>query len=254
VRIEADAARDTGGRRVLRIAVVDTGPGIPESEHRRIFQAFQQGDDSPTRAHPGTGLGLPISSDLVGLMGGRIELSSVPGAGSRFTVLVLEAPESAIDRRHAAPSPDDVAPADFDLAGVRVLVAEDNALNASLVKLMLEREGCAVVCVGGGSEALAWMRTDAWDVVLMDCQMPGLDGYSATRQWRILEQAERRPRLPIVALTAHAMADDRRRCIEAGMDDYLTKPIKREALCLALVRHVPRAAPAPSPQPESSPL
>lgn len=253
VRIEADAARDAAGRRVLRIAVVDTGPGIPESEHVRIFQAFQQGDDSLTRAHPGTGLGLPISSDLVVLMGGRIELSSVPGAGSRFTVLVPEPPESAIDRRHVAPSPDDVAPADFDLAGVRVLVAEDNALNASLVKLMLEREGCAVVCVGSGSEALAWMRTDAWDVVLMDCQMPGLDGYSATRQWRILEQAERRPRLPIVALTAHAMADDRRRCIEAGMDDYLTKPLKRDALCLALVRHVPRAASAPSPQPESSP-
>ncbi|MGN6152319.1 MAG: response regulator [Lysobacteraceae bacterium] len=253
VRIEADAARDTAGRCVLRIAVVDTGPGIRKAEHVRIFQAFQQGDDSLTRAHPGTGLGLPISSDLVGLMGGRIELSSVPGAGSRFTVLLPEAPESAIDRRHAAPSQNDVETADFDLAGVRVLVAEDNALNASLVKLMLEREGCAVVCVGSGSEALAWMRTDGWDVVLMDCQMPGLDGYSATRQWRIFEQAERRPRLPIVALTAHAMADDRRRCIEAGMDDYLTKPLKREALCLALVRHAVRTAPAPLPQPESSP-
>jgi signal transduction histidine kinase/ActR/RegA family two-component response regulator len=252
VRIEADAARDTEGRCVLRVAVVDTGPGIRESERERIFQAFQQGDDSPMRAHPGTGLGLPISSDLVGLMGGRIELSSVPGAGSRFTVLVPEAPESAIDRRHPTPSSNDVEAVDFDLDGVRVLVAEDNALNASLVKLMLEREGCAVVCVGSGTEALEWMRTDGWDVVLMDCQMPGLDGYSATRQWRLFEQAERRPRLPIVALTAHAMADDRRRCIEAGMDDYLTKPLKRDALCLALVRHALRTTTDPLPSPESS--
>ena len=252
VRIEADAARDTEGRCVLRVAVVDTGPGIRESEHQRIFQAFQQGDDSPTRAHPGTGLGLPISSDLVGLMGGRIELSSVPGAGSRFTVLVPEAPESAIDRRHVTAPPSDADATDFDLAGMRVLVAEDNALNASLVKLMLEREGCAVVCTGSGLEALEWMRTDDWDVVLMDCQMPGLDGYSATRQWRLFEQAERRPRLPIVALTAHAMADDRRRCIEAGMDDYLTKPLKREALCLALVRHGLRTATDPLPSTEAS--
>lgn len=253
VRIEADATRDPAGRRVLRVAVVDTGPGIRESERERIFQAFQQGDDSPTRAHPGTGLGLPISSDLVGLMGGRIELSSVVGAGSRFTVLVPEAPESEIDRRHAASQAAEAAAADFDLAGLRVLVAEDNALNASLVKLMLEREGCAVICAGSGSEALEWMRTDAWDVVLMDCQMPGLDGYSATRQWRLFEQAERRPRLPIVALTAHAMADDRRRCIEAGMDDYLTKPLKREALCLALACHTLRTTTDPLPPKEPSP-
>jgi CheY-like chemotaxis protein len=154
-----------------------------------------------------------------------------------------------MDEETPSPPAIDIA---TDLTGLRVLVAEDNMLNASLVQLMLEREGCAVTCVGNGADVLARMRIDAWDVVLMDCQMPDIDGYTATRQWRAQEVAERRPRLPIVALTAHAMADDRRRCLEAGMDEYLTKPIKRDALCLALARLAPGAGTRSATLPETT--
>ncbi|MFZ5638295.1 MAG: response regulator [Pseudomonadota bacterium] len=244
VRIEADVETAVDGVRTLRLAVADTGPGIRESDRVRIFAAFQQGDDSMSRAHAGSGLGLKISSDLVALMGGRIELSSVPGAGSRFVVLV---PESAaagagedplLGAASAATASEPVA-ADAgasSIAGLRLLVVEDNALNASLVKLMLERDGCAVECVGSGERALERMRERSWDAVLMDCQMPGMDGYAATRRWRQFEVSERRARMPIVALTAHAMADDRRRCLDAGMDDYLAKPLRHEALRATLAR------------------
>ena len=251
VRIEADVVVDADDVRRLRIAVVDTGPGIREADRERIFQPFQQGDDSTTRAHAGSGLGLRISGDLVALMRGRIDLSSVVGAGSRFTVLVPEAAITDVAMDEEAPPPPAVDVA-TDLTGLRVLVAEDNVLNASLVQLMLEREGCAVTCVGNGADVLERMRVDAWDVVLMDCQMPDIDGYTATRQWRVQELTERRPRLPIVALTAHAMADDRRRCLEAGMDEYLTKPIKRDALCLALARLAPDAGTRAATQPETA--
>ncbi len=254
VRIEADLDVDAHGARTLRLAVVDTGPGIRESERVRIFAAFQQGDDSMSRAHAGTGLGLKISSDLVALMGGRIELNSVPGAGSRFAVFVPEsevskAPPSAVAARHPdahdaeafrgdASMPDVSAASSVVtvIAGLHLLVVEDNALNASLVKLMLERDGCTVECVGSGERAIEAMRAGRWDAVLMDCQMPGMDGYATTRRWRQIEVSERRARLPIVALTAHAMADDRRRCLEAGMDDYLTKPLRHEALRATLAR------------------
>ncbi len=252
VRIEADLDVDGQGARTLRLAVVDTGPGIRESERVRIFAAFQQGDDSMSRAHAGTGLGLKISSDLVALMGGRIDLNSVPGAGSRFVVHVPESeasmasPPTGAAFRGGMPMSDPKTPAPPDvtaIAGLHLLVVEDNALNASLVKLMLERDGCTVACVGSGERAIEAMRLQRWDAVLMDCQMPGMDGYATTRRWRQIEISERRARLPIVALTAHAMADDRRRCLDAGMDDYLTKPLRHEALRATLARFVaPHAA------------
>ena len=235
VHINLDLDTDPVSGRVLVIDVTDTGPGIAESDQRRIFLAFQQGDDSMSRAHPGTGLGLNIAHDLIALMGGRIELRSAPGAGSRFRVRV---PEAAAVAGTGAQSQRDMdvrqtqvtAAALASLSGLRILVVEDNALNASLVKLMLERDGCGVECADSGARALDMMRTQAWRAVLMDCQMPGMDGYATTRRWREIEAAEGRARLPIIALTAHAMADDRRKCLNAGMDDYLTKPIKLESL------------------------
>lgn len=241
IEVSAEPAAECadGARPVLRIEVADTGPGIAESEHARIFSAFQQGDDSSTRAHPGTGLGLKISSELVALMGGRIELRSVPGAGSCF---VVEVPESIMstepDEETAAESTRAVPePALASIAGLRVLVVEDNVVNASLVRLLLERDGCVVSDAASGVQALEMMRAQTWDVVLMDCQMPEMDGYAATRYWRHLELSERRPRLPILALTAHAMAEDRKRCLDAGMDDYLTKPVKLDALRAVLSRY-----------------
>ncbi len=245
VRIHLDLETDASERRTMSIEVADTGPGIRDSDHRRIFSAFQQGDDSSSRAHPGTGLGLNISRDLVALMGGRIDLSSAPGAGSRFRVRVLELFPSGMSgtsgelQRDTDSLPSAVADAELNsIAGLRILVVEDNVLNASLVKLMLERDGCLIECAGNGAEALDMMLTQSWRAVLMDCQMPGMDGYATTRRWRDIEVAEGRTRLPILALTAHAMADDRRKCLDAGMDDYLTKPVKLESLRAALSRLV----------------
>lgn len=240
VRIDMDLEIDPDIGRVLVLDVTDTGPGIPASDQQRIFSAFQQGDNSVSRAHQGIGLGLNISRDLIALMGGRIELRSAPGAGSRFRVRV---PESSAGLDASAPqletSVQQIRLADAalaPLAGLRILVVEDNALNALLVKLMLERDGCIVECVNSGAPALEGMRTGSWRIVLMDCQMPGMDGYATTRRWREIEAAEGLARLPILALTAHAMADDRQRCLDAGMDDYLTKPVKLETLRAALSR------------------
>lgn len=243
VRIELDVETDTAGARTLSMAVTDTGPGIRDSDQLRIFSAFQQGDDSMSRAHPGTGLGLNISRDLVALMGGRIELRSAPGEGSCFRVRVPEAlamaggdVEAAPDDRLSPtpPTSDSVA---ASIVGLRVLVVEDNVINASLVKLMLERDGCRVECVGSGSRALEIMQARDCQVVLMDCQMPDMDGYATTRRWREIEAAQGWPRLPVLALTAHAMAGDRRKCLDAGMDDYLTKPVKLESLRAVLSRY-----------------
>lgn len=255
VRIEVDFETDAAIGRALVIDVTDTGPGIQKSDHIRIFSAFQQGDDSMSRAHPGTGLGLNISRDLIALMGGRIELRSTPGAGSRFRIHVPESlaavgvpaePMRDIAEQQSAVADGVLA----SLAGLRILVVEDNALNASLVKLMLERDGCLIECADSGAQAIEMMQAESWQIALMDCQMPGMDGYATTRRWREIETAEERPRLPILALTAHAMADDRQRCLDAGMDDYLTKPVKLESLRAALSRlvgigpgHVERALP-----------
>lgn len=247
VRIELDFETDATGGRMLSIEVADTGPGIDENDHLRIFSAFQQGDDSSTRAHPGTGLGLNISRDLVALMGGQIDLRSAPGEGSRFRVLVPEAPHADMSSeatRNGLPQPPVAVHApSVPISGLRILVVEDNMLNASLVKLMLERDGCLVECAGNGNHALEMMRTGSWHAVLMDCQMPEMDGYATTRRWRHIELTEQRVRLPILALTAHAMADDRRKCLDAGMDDYLTKPIKLESLRTVLSQYVVSIAP-----------
>jgi signal transduction histidine kinase/CheY-like chemotaxis protein len=245
VRIELDVETDAAGARVLSIAVADTGPGIDANDHLRIFSAFQQGDDSSTRAHPGTGLGLNISRDLVALMGGEIDLQSTLGEGSRFRVRVPESHYESSDADTvgepwpggAASSPVVADAAPLPISGLKILVVEDNLLNASLVKLMLERDGCAVECAGNGNHALEMMRTGSWHVVLMDCQMPEMDGYATTRRWRHVELTERRARLPILALTAHAMADDRKKCLDAGMDDYLTKPVKLDSLRAVLSRY-----------------
>lgn len=243
VRIDVSAEPMEGAGSLLRIEVADTGPGIAASEHARIFVAFQQGDDSLTRSHPGSGLGLKISNDLVALMGGSIELRSVPGAGSRFVMRVPEAPLSAAEAEAESASAigleslrNSAESMAVSISGLRVLVVEDNALNASLVRLMLERDGCTVGSATSGAQALEMMRNQAWHVVLMDCQMPDMDGYATTRRWRQFESKERRPRLPILALTAHAMIEDRKRCLDAGMDDYLTKPVKLDALRTLLAR------------------
>lgn len=258
VRIEWRGEAGANDAPLLAIDVVDTGPGVPEADRERIFSAFLQIDASSARAHPGTGLGLKISRDLVRLMGGSIDVVDEPRGGSRFRVRIpyavaIETIESDIgaaansnsgSESHAssdaAATSRTTAASRRDRIDARVLVVEDNRLNASLVKLMLERQGCEVSCIADGAAALLSMRNTEWDIVLMDCQMPQLDGYDTTRRWRDIERADGRARVPIVALTASAMAEDRQKCLDAGMDDYLTKPVVLDDLRAMLIRRARR--------------
>ncbi|HEX2066617.1 MAG TPA: ATP-binding protein [Candidatus Thermoplasmatota archaeon] len=231
VAVHADAKPLGGGRHELHLAVADTGMGIPPERFDRLFRSFSQVDSSTTRTHGGTGLGLAISKRLVDLMGGRIWAESTPGKGStfHFTLSAAEAKPPA----PAAPAVPSPRPAPRGLA---VLLAEDNPVNQKVALRMLERLGLAADVAGNGEEAVEAVQRRAYDVVLMDVQMPRLDGFGATRRIRALPL----PRQPyIVAMTADAMPGDRERCLEAGMDDYLSKPVRMEALGEALARAVP---------------
>jgi signal transduction histidine kinase/ActR/RegA family two-component response regulator len=234
VELAADPRPSEELRRV-RIAVSDTGIGIPPTYLPRMFRLFSQEDESNSRRFGGTGLGLAISRQLVELMGGEIGVESEPGKGSTFwfTVPLGEAAEPAGASR---PAP---VEARTRLSG-RVLVVEDEPTNRLLARETLRVLGCVPEAVEDGQAALDWLAREACDVVLMDCQMPGLDGFETTA--RIRERgclARNGGRIPIVALTASALSGDRDRCLAAGMDDYLSKPFSREALRATLLRWLP---------------
>ncbi len=225
----------------LHFAVRDTGIGIPPERQQTIFAAFAQADGSTTRRYGGTGLGLTISTTLVELMGGRIWVESEPGRGSTFHFT------SRFERREpllVAPPPA-VAP---DVRGrpLRFLLAEDNAVNQKLVVRLLEKRGHGVTVVGNGREAVAAVRGGGFDVVLMDVQMPEMDGYEATAAIRALER-DGSGHLPIIAMTAHAMKGDAERCLAAGMDAYVSKPINSTVLWAAVTRLTAPAATESSP-------
>jgi CheY-like chemotaxis protein len=193
-----------------------------------------QADASTTRRFGGTGLGLSISRRLAEAMQGDLSAISVPGQGSTF---ILRLPAPPVVEEEAAPAPPLPAPAPTREGPVRVLLIEDNPVNQMVASRLLERLGCVVTTASNGEEALA--RAEApFDVLLMDCQMPVLDGYEATRRLRAREQAERQPRRLIIAMTANAMEGDRERCLEAGMDDYLEKPFRFAQLEALLSSHL----------------
>ena len=221
---------------LLSIAVRDSGIGIAADKQRTIFDAFTQADSSTSRRYGGTGLGLTITSRLASLMGGAITVESTPGEGSTFTVTLRcgiavnrkadapldalrSAPTNAVAIQHAAPK--------------SILLVEDNVVNQRVAARMIERMGHAVVVAADGVEALAAFDNSRFDLVLMDMQMPVMDGLEATQAIRAREHGGR---IPIVALTANAMANDRQRCIAAGMDDYLAKPFDFAALRAMLDR------------------
>jgi len=230
VRLRVRAQTEGRTRPRYSFEVIDTGIGIPPEAQVQLFEEFAQADASTTRDFGGTGLGLSISRDLAELMGGALSVESTPGVGSTFT---LELPLPISDAAVAPPEGEDT-PA-LDHIEARVLLAEDNPVNRMVATRVLERLGCTVRVVEDGAAALAAATApDArFDVVLMDCQMPVLDGYEASRQIR-----EAGRRTPIVALTANAMDGDRERCVAAGMDDYLTKPLRPEQLARALARWI----------------
>ena len=234
VEVEVDLA-DAGpleGMWRLEFTVADTGMGIDSAYLPHLFAMFSQADESSTRRHGGTGLGLAISRQLVELMGGEITVDSEPGRGSvfRFTILVGKAEDVAEHGQTASPAPQ-------TLAG-RVLVVEDDPTNRTLAKAMLRVMGCDPMLVEGGQQALDWLEAEPCDLVLMDCQMPGLDGFETTRRIRERECAGG-VHLPIIALTANALSGDRERCLAAGMDDYLSKPYSREDMAAVLSRWLP---------------
>ncbi len=235
---------------VLRFEVQDTGIGIAPDAMPRLFQSFSQADGSMSRRYGGTGLGLAISRQLVGAMNGRIGAESRPAIGSLFwfEVPLAAAPDGAAPappRTADTATPRDLGPRDVadpakraTLAplGLTVLVAEDNAVNQEVCVDMLALCGCSAHVAPDGIRVLEALRTGTWDLVLMDCQMPELDGFAATREIRTNEARTGAPRIPIVALTANAMPDDERRCLDAGMDDYLAKPFELRDLWTRLAR------------------
>jgi PAS domain S-box-containing protein len=212
----------------MRISVTDSGIGIPEVQQAALFQKFTQVDSSVTRKYGGTGLGLAITKELATLMGGSVGLISSEGKGSTFWFDV-PLPMDAAPRQSAETESPAAHPLSAD--GLwRILLVEDNRVNQKLLARMLRTRNCDAVLAENGQEAVDKYKPGAYDLILMDCQMPVLDGYSATEAIRNLENSLHSDRTPIVALTASAMVGDREHCLKAGMDDYLSKPIHREEL------------------------
>ncbi len=230
VDVEARYLPGRGGG-VLDVAVRDTGIGIPEADRARLFQRFVQVDGSPGRRRGGAGLGLAISRQLVELMGGEISVESEPGCGSTFRFWAPAAPCAA-----PAPAPEarDAGARTAAPAPLRILLAEDNVTNQQILSAYLTMAGHRVRLAADGAEAVEALSETRFDLVLMDVQMPGMDGLTATRRIRALPGPART--IPIVALTANAMRGDREACLAAGMTDYLAKPVAAEALYAAIAR------------------
>lgn len=217
VRIDLDAAL-TIDRIVLRLTVADTGIGIDEAMRTAIFRAFEQEDMSTTRRHGGAGLGLTIASRLATLMDGSVELESEVGKGSTFTCTFV-----------VSPGP----------ASGHILVVEDNELNAELVEQLLRRRGYEVTLATGGRQAIELLAARRFDALLLDLHMPEVDGFQVVRELRARE-ASTGEHLPVIALTALSRPSDRDRCLAAGMDEFVSKPVEAIALWRLLERFVAR--------------
>jgi PAS domain S-box-containing protein len=222
------------------LEVADTGIGIPPEQQVRLFTPFTQADASTARQFGGTGLGLAISRRLVEAMGGTLGLVSEPGVGTTFTVRVPLPSADPVADPVARPAPAGGAPAKLP-PGLRILLAEDNPVNQRVATAMLAKLGCEVVVAGDGRAAVEAMAAGGFAVVLMDCQMPEMDGFQATEAIRAMESGGDR-HVPIIAMTANASAEDRERCLLCGMDDHVAKPITQAGLAGAIVRWVPERA------------
>jgi len=228
VRVQVRLEEQHDGEAVLRFDVVDTGIGLSKEQQKFIFEPFRQADGSVTRKYGGTGLGLAICASLVELQGGSMSVRSVKGEGSTFSFKIrcgvcceaeMSSPKRPVDRPAAGGLPQ----------ALSILLAEDNRVNQLLVVRLLQGRGHRVEVVGDGQAALKAIEEKSFDLILMDIQMPELDGLETAR---ILRERERNGHrvAPIIAMTAHAMKGDRDKCIEAGMTGYISKPIQPDQL------------------------
>ena len=227
VKISVEVLKNNTDSVDVKVTVSDTGIGIPQSALETLFNAFTQADGSTTRKYGGTGLGLAIVSQLVEMMGGSLGVESEEGIGSAFWFIANypcadEASESVELPAH------ENKPL---LLNAKVLLVEDNPINQMVAQKMLEKFGLKAALADNGVEALKLLKEQSFDLVLMDCQMPEMDGFDATREIRKLDiKTLNEQRLPVVAMTANVMSGDRERCLEVGMDDYIGKPVQRDYL------------------------
>ena len=238
LRVSEDGRNDDG-RIVLRFTVTDTGIGIPTEVQSSLFQSFTQADESTTRKYGGTGLGLAISKRLAELMGGAIGLESEPGRGSSFWFTADLCVGSEMDVPCALAALDTPlyrATQDTRSRG-KVLIVEDNAINQKVALRLLSSLGYESELAANGQEAFEMTQQGRYDVILMDCQMPVMDGYEATKAIR--RSAGASSQAPIIAVTANALPGERAKCLIAGMDDYVPKPVNKEALQSAIERWFP---------------
>ncbi len=229
---------------LVRFKIEDTGVGLTVEEKQWIFAAFVQADTSTTRKYGGTGLGLTITRTLVEMMDGAITAKGESGVGSCFE-FILPLPPSVDPVPDVTPMITDARSTQHTLENIQfrcqVLVAEDNPTNQIVIEGMLQLFGCSVDIVPNGKKAVSAFQTGKYDLILMDCQMPKLDGYAATEKIRILEQQVGTTRIPIIAFTAHTMIGDKEKCFRAGMDDHMGKPLQLKNLLVVLEKWVPSA-------------
>jgi CheY-like chemotaxis protein len=234
----------------LHFSVADSGIGIAENKREVIFEAFSQGDPSTAQKYGGTGLGLAISSQLVSMMNGRIWLESAPGQGSTFH-FTASFGRTTPDKIEPLPESAPVVAPRRRHGGFHVLLAEDNPVNRELVRHFLAKAGHQVEMTASGREALTRLENPGrFDLVLMDVRMPDVGGIEATEAVRAKEKATG-AHIPIIALTAYAMREDRERCLRAGMDDYVSKPVRAEELLATIEKVASRFSVEPRPEPST---
>lgn len=240
VRVQADRNHTDDGQVLVHFQVSDTGIGISAEQQNTIFESFSQADTSTTRKYGGTGLGLAISSQLVELMGGKMWVESEPDQGSVFHFTAIFENDNS-DRSNTAVLPDTEPEAcineSYQDKSLRILLAEDHSVNQRYASRLLEKQGHIVTIAENGEEAVEIYTTQSVDLILMDIQMPVMDGFEATAAIRKYEQLTGQ-HTPIIAMTAHALNRDRERCLESGMDGYIPKPVAREKLLSEIERIV----------------